>query len=295
MSTSRPSLAAQVAAQVRPVSVTPIRPVVLPPSTAPVTVGDTFQRFSALVQTHRRTAGELAYLAYRLESANEWQALGFSDVEGMCDALGITEQWWKRCVLLGERLQHLTLTEIQTLSSAAMDSLTRVHPSLWNEYAWVEEAKVLQPKEFRMLVSQRNEQVTKSQLSEPRTQLMLRVPLSQHPVLERRLEMIRKQERLGSTAEALTFALASVDRADLMTDTLTEIQRQVAELSRIQESLRELPSEKDARLDGDKGQVAARIRAQKLTAQIMRTIGDVCASSEEEIQDADTGAAIQAV
>lgn len=278
------SLAAQVAAQARPISITPIRPSTLPPSTAPISLSDIYQRFSTLVHQERRTAGELAFLAFRLWTANEWEALGFADADAFCSQLGISENWWKRNVVLGEKLQHLTLAEIQSLTQTAMESLVRVHPSIWSEYAWIEEAKVLAPREFKMLVMQRNEQVARRQLSEPRTQLTLRVPLIQHPVLERRLEAIRRQEKLGSTAEALTFALESVDRADLMADTLAEIQRQVGELSRIQESLKESQSEKEARFEsGTDDGSAARAKAQKLTASILRTIGESNAVCKEEV------------
>lgn len=291
------SLAAQVAAQARPISVTPIRPSPLPPSNAPISLSDIYQRFSSLVHQERRTAGELAFLAYRLWLANEWEALGFHDAEGLCNSLGISEAWWRRSIILGERLQNLSMIEMQGFSQTTMESLCRVHPSIWSEYAWVEEAKALAPREFKMLVHQRNEQVLNNHLVEPRTALTLRVPLSQHPVLERRLETIRRQERLGSVAEALTFALASVDRADLMQDTLAEIHRQAGELSRIQESLKETPDEKDARFENgpDRRQSTARLRAQRLTASILRLIGETNAVHEEEVQSSSPRGSVSAL
>jgi hypothetical protein len=289
------SLAAQVAAQARPISITPIRPTTLPPSSAPITLTDTFERFSTLVHQERRTAGELAVLAFRLWSANDWEALGFADCEAFCASLGISDGWWRRRVTLGDRLQHLALGEVQSLSQDVMESILRVHPSIWSEYAWVEEAKVLLYREFQMLVHQRNSQVISSQLSEPRTKLTLRVPLSQHPVLERRLESIRRQEKLGSTAEALNFALESVDRADRMSDTLSELQKQVAELSRIQELLKESQAEKEARFESGTDDSGARLKAQRLTAQILKTIGGVSEVRAEEVQTPDPRASVSQI
>jgi hypothetical protein len=290
------SLAAQVAAQARPSIITPIRPSTLPPSTAPITLTELDQRFRALVRHQSRTLGEMVFVVYRLWTADSWESLGCADVESYCNSVGVSYAYWKRLAILGQRLQSLTLAEMQNLPLRAMESLIRVHPSIWSEYAWVEEAKALTAREFSMLVMQRNERVAHGQLSEPRTQLTLRVPLSQHPVLERRLETLRRQEKFGSTAEALTYALESVDRADLMADTLSEIQSQVAELSRIQDSLKESQAEKEARFaSGMDDGSAARLKAQKLTAQILKTIGASNAFCKEEVRTTDPGATVSEI
>ena len=283
------SLAAQVAAQARPI--VPIRPTTLPPSKAPITVPDAVQRFTSLVQQSRRTAGELAYLGFRIWAADDWQSLGFVDEDGFCDALGVSHSWWRQCVRLGERLQSLTLAEMQNMTQSTMESLARVHPSIWSEYAWVEESKALRGREFSMLVTERNEKVMRGHLSEPRVQLMLRVPLSQHPVLERRLESIRRQERLSSAAEALNFALESVDEKYLLVDTLADIQRQVGELSRVYGSIMESPDEKESRLEtGTDLSLKAKMRAQQLTSRILKTIGAVCdESGSEEVPSPNAG------
>lgn len=286
----RASLAAQVAAQNRPVSITPIRPAVQSPSDAPITLRDLAERFTSLAKQQARTVGEMIFVAYRLWLANDWPALGFEDVEGFCEAAGVSVRYWDQLTVLGERLQHLTLGEVQNLSFPILQSLGKVHPSIWSEYAWVEEAKALTAKEFQMIVAQRNSQVTKT-LVEPRCALTLRVPLSQQPVLERRLEALRRQERFSSTAEALTFALESVDRADLLADTVAEIQGQVSELKRLYES--ESPEEKDARLDG---KIGVGVKAQSLFRRIDKTIGGAAdALPAEEVSSADSGASVSTV
>jgi hypothetical protein len=236
----------------------------------------------------------MVFVSFRLYEASDWEALKVTDAEAYADSVGISYPYFRRLATLGERLQFLTVAEIQNLSIRSMSDLTKVHPSIWNEYPWVEEAKALTAREFSTLVMQRNELAGVS-LCEPRTQLTLRVPLSQHPVMERRLETIRRQEKLGSVAEALNFALESVDEKYLLADTLSEVQRQMQELSRIQESFKELSSEKTDRLEHgeDAGQIKARARAAKLTASILRTIND--AVSEEEISSTDAGDSVSTV
>jgi hypothetical protein len=296
----RASLAAQVAAQARPVSVTPIRQAILPPSNAPITVSDLDSRFRSVVNTERRSAAESAYLAYRLWSANNWESLGYKDEESYCDSVGIGYRWWQRRVTIGERLQHLTLAEIQGFSFAALENLGRVHPSLWSEFAWVEEAKLLPPREFSMLVTQRNAAVVKDQLYEPRRAMTIRVPVSQQPVMERRLETIRRQMRLSSVADALNFALESVDRVDLMSDLLEEVQTQVTALKQLYDvnRLAESSAEKESRLaDGsDKSLTMTAFKAAQLLKRIDRALGEAAdALPKETVHEAGTGAGGTAV
>jgi len=238
----------------------------------------------------------MVFLSFRLCEASDWEKLGYSDAESYADSVGISYAYFRRLATLGERLQFLTVAEIQNLPLRAMSDLTKVHPSIWNEYPWIEEAKALTAREFSALVMRRNEQAGVS-LCEPRTQLTLRVPLSLHPVMERRLETIRRQEGLGSVAEALSFALESVDEKYLLAETLTEIQKQMQELSRIQDSLKETSGEKANRLENgeDAAQIRARARASKLAASILRTIGEVVEISEEEVQVADSGETLSPV
>ena len=278
----RASLAAQVAAQSRLSAVSPSRPVTLPPSNLPISLSELDARFRSLVTLQRKTCAEMAYVAFRLWQADEWESLGCDGPDAYCDAIGIGVNHFRNLVTLGDRLQHLTLQEMQNLTYAAMQWLAKVHPKIWDEYAWVEEAKALPSRDFAMLVAQRNEQITKT-LVEPRVSLTIRVPTSHQAAIERRLETIRRQEKLGSTAEALTYALESVDRAWRMADTLSEIQAKVAELNRIQDSLRETREELEMRLESGSDHADARARAQKLMTQIVRTIGEVVEVSAEEV------------
>lgn len=215
----------------------------------------------------------MVFVAYRLWVANDWQALGYSDLESFCEASGVTVRYWDRLALIGERLQHVPLIEAQNIPFASLEALSRVYPAIWNEYAWVEEAKALRSKEFALLVLQRNAQVGRT-ISEPRCALTVRVPLSQHPVIERRLEALRRREQLSSSADALTFALESVDRAGLMADTILEIQEQVAELKHLYDpaNLQESEAERDARLNDGRSVTTSAIKAQGLLRKIDRMI-----------------------
>ena len=159
------------------------------------------------------------------------------------------------------------------------------------------EAKALRSKEFVLLVLKRNTQVGRT-LSEPRCALTVRVPLSQHPVIERRLEALRRQERLSSSAEALAFALESVDRAGLMADTITEIQGQIAELKHLYDpaNLEESDAEREARLADGKSLTASAIRAQILLRKIDRMIEGIAdALPAEEVSPAGDGETVSAV
>lgn len=293
----RASLAAQVAAQARPASITPIRPAVLPQSDAPITLVELAERFRSLAKQQGRTVCEMVFVAHRLWLANDWQALGYSDVESFCEAAGVTVRYWDRLALIGERLQNIPLAEAQNIPFAALEALSRVHPSIWNEYAWVEEAKALRTKEFVLLVLKRNAQVGRT-LTEPRCALTVRVPLSQHPVIERRLEALRRRQRLSSSAEALTFALESVDRAGLMADTIAEIQNQVEELKHLYDpaNLEESEAERDARLADGKSVTDSAMKAQGLLRKIDRMIEGIAdALPEEEVPPASDGETVSAV
>lgn len=239
----------------------------------------------------------MVFVAHRLWLANDWQALGYQDVESFCEAAGVTVRYWDRLALIGERLQHISLPEAQNIPFASLEALSRVNPSIWNEYAWVEEAKALRSKEFVLLVLKRNSQLGKT-ISEPRCALTVRVPLSQHPVIERRLEALRRQERLSSSAEALAFALESVDRAGLMADTISEIQEQIAELKHLYDpvNLQESDAEREARLaDGD-SLTASAIKAQGLLRKIDRMIEGISdAIPAQAVPAADSGETVSAV
>lgn len=293
----RASLAAQVAAQARPASITPIRPAVVSPSDAPITLVELAERFRSLAKQNSRTVCEMVFVAHRLWLANDWQALGYSDVESFCEAAGVTLRYWDRLALIGERLQHVPLAEAQSIPFASLEALSRVNPSIWNEYAWVEETKALRSKEFVLLVLKRNSQLGKT-ISEPRCALTVRVPLSQHPVIERRLEALRRQERLSSSAEALAFALESVDRAGLMADTIAEIQEQVEELKHLYDpaNLQESEAEREARLADGNSLTASAIKAQGLLRKIDRMIEGISdALPAETVPAAGNREAVSAV
>lgn len=306
------SLAAQVAAAARPpVSLTPIRtageiaqpqvtlpsptPVTPSSSPPPITLPEISQRFHALTLADRRIAGEMAYWAFRLWQANDWERVGARDEEEFTEKQGLPWKTWSELVSLGNRLQHLSLPEMQSLTRAAMTALTRVHSSIWNEYAWVEEAKLVPPREFTMLVVQRNREagVGLAAPAEPRTELALRVPLSQRPVLERRLETLRRQHHLSSPADALIYALESVDRAGELEDVLGEVRREMEELQQTyQAAAMESPVERDIRAE-DGGATrqslsVTAVRAQKLAGKILRTIkqAGVAITISEEVSDA---------
>lgn len=300
-------LAARVAAQARghtpsqprpAANLTPIRvaaPPLPPPSPQQPTVlpagqlalPELDQQFRGAVKTARNSLAAIAYYGFRLLLANDWSSLGYDSAEHYYTEQGLSQDIWENYTKLGERLQHLSLTDMQQLRVSAARALAKVHPSLWPEYAWVEEAKLLPTREFEVLVIQRNREHQPSQLAEPRITVSVSVPVSQQSTIERRMQSLRRRAKLATPGDTLIFALEAADRASLMEDVLSAVQQQVAELGRLWKpdepwsvALAESVAERADRLEhGAEGQAASLVdagaRSQQLTRAILRQLREL--------------------
>lgn len=279
----------------------PAPSVVLPPGQFSTPELD--QQFRGAVKAVRNSLAAVAYYGYRLLIADDWPSLGYDSAEHYCEEQGLSEGIWRRYTLLGERLQHLTLADMQQLRVASADALAKVHPDLWPEYAWVEEAKLLPVREFEMLVRQRNLAHQPSQLAEPRIMVSVSVPLSQQSQIERRMTSLRRRAKLATSGDTLLFALEAAERASLLEDVLGAVQLSVAELGRLWKpdepwavGLAESAAEKTARLDhGETSSlVDAGARSQQITRAILRALKDLDLQPEEGASDAPNQETIRA-
>lgn len=298
-------LAAKVAAQAQaqaqparaPANLTPIRPVALVPQVqsrptptilpaGQLSTSELDQQFRGAVKAVRNSLAAVAYYGYRLLVAADWPSLGYESAEHYCEEQGLSEAIWRRYTLIGERLQSLSLADMQQLRVAAADALSKVHPDLWPEFAWVEEAKLLPVREFEMLVRQRNLAHQPSLMAEPRSMVSVSVPISQQSTIERRMTSLRRRAKLATPGDTLIFALEAADRAAELEEVLASIQVTAAELGRLWKpeapwsaELAESAAERADRLaNGPAGSSSlfdAGERSQTLTRSMLRTLRDL--------------------
>lgn len=159
---------------------------------------------------------EIAYYGYRLRQADSWAELGFESEENCYEELGIPQATWNRYLLLGERLAQLTLEQLRSLSLTSAQWLARVNSRIWNEYAWVEEARLLTAHDFAALVEQRNADckllAAKSAVTEGTVEFKVRVAPSRMRSFKQRLEKLRQVYDVRSVADALERALAAAEK-----------------------------------------------------------------------------------
>lgn len=208
-------------------------PVVHPSSQSGPTIQEIDQKFRAATQQYRFSIVEMAFYGRLLRAKDAWDEIGLRDEEHYRQHVGLSEKTWQDCMTLGERLQGVSLAEARELTIAAATQLTKVHPRIWSEYSWIEEAKLMPAREFKMLVEQRNHEAKPGKLAEPRATLAMQVAVSKHAEIERRLTTIRKQGNLRNSAEALESALNSAARERSVRSQLTQITEDATELARL--------------------------------------------------------------
>lgn len=293
-------LAARVAAAQRPQNaVLPVElqpatelrlPQIVPPPASAATIAELDQRFRAATMRARAAIWEMVFYGHKLEQAESWVALGFESGSTYAEAQGISATTWNNYMVLGDRLRRLSLAEMQGLKLGTMTELAKVHPNIWNEYAWVEEAKALPARDFAAIVSQRNREYSPKPLAEPRADVRVSMPLTQQVAVARRLDQIRRKQQLATTGDALIVAVAAVDRAALLEDTLSEVKQKIAELERLWRpdqpglaGLIESDTEKAARIErGEPALTDAAARTQQLTRMLLKDLRDVSAADGDQ-------------
>lgn len=246
------------------------------------------------VRTERRSIVEIAYYGYRLSVANAWTELGYESEEHFVEHLGYSDRRWQQYMILGERLQPFRVDQLHDLTIESATQISRVHPRIWADYAWVEEAKLLTTAEFRALVEKRNREASPHGLTEPRAAIALSVPVSRRANLEKQIDALRKQRRLHNAAAAVEYALAAVERESALAPQIEALENEITELNRLWEGIaiaRESEEERTSRYEGDpKGEALSvlGLKSQKLIRRIVKNLEKVRAiRNQGEIGDAD--------
>jgi hypothetical protein len=248
--------------------------------------GETTQEIYSLLKKSvtrlRNAMVETAYFAYQLAARDEWSKLGFEDEEACRESLGLAESTWATYLLLGERLSSLTLDQMRELSVGCCRLITTISAKIWDEYAWVEEARVLSTREFSALVGQRNRDwkiAGRVGVAEPRAALTVQVPISQQQGLEQRIESLRRVRRLRSSSEALDQALAAAEREPVVVSQIELLAKAAAELERVWEMLpQESAEEKEeryARGEGMNSVAEAASRTLRLTRKMLKVVKEL--------------------
>lgn len=177
-----------------------------------------FQHLQRSATNCRNAMMEIAYYGYRLRQANSWLELGFADEQTCHEYLGIPEATWNRYLVLGERLAHLALADLRSLSLASAQWLARVNPKIWDEHNWVAEARLLSSPDFAALVTQRNADrrlLAATSAVAPdagSVEFKFKIAPARMRPFKQRLERIRQGYDVRSTAEALERALAAAEK-----------------------------------------------------------------------------------
>lgn len=262
-------------------SIAPTSPASPTTAASPVVAG-WFTSLSRAATSHRNSMVEIAYYGHRIAAADAWQELGFRDEDHCRQHLGFPESTWTGYMRLGDRLSMLTLEQMTQLTQTAARQLTRIHPKIWEEYSWVEEAKLLPARDFQTLVDSRNKEVSPMALSEPKSNVTIQVPMSQRKVIEARIEKLRRGNRLTTTAATLSHIVAAAESQADVTSQLINLESQVAELARLWQpdapwstSLSESSSEQELRLAGDhvpESLAEAAILSQRLVRRLLKSM-----------------------
>lgn len=199
--------------------------------------GETVQELAAGFaqgsNSHRNGLIEMAHFGYRLHEMDDWAATGFAGEEEFFSSHGLSASTWKTYLVLGERLSHLTLTQTRGISVSVARLITTINAKLWEEYAWVEEARLLSTKEFAQLAEKRlGGAMGRKGLAEPKAALSVSVPLRQREKFERRIDLVRKHNHLKTPAETLDYILGLAENAPALITSLEKMDQAGMELRR---------------------------------------------------------------
>lgn len=293
--------------EMKPSAPAPASPQVTAPAATGTGIVETYAQFKSAIERHRFSTIQMAYYGRRLKAAEDWESIGFRDEEHFRNHHGLSEQRWRDCLMLGERLMGLTLEQACDLTVDAARYLTKIHPRIWDEYSWLDEARLLPSREFGMLVEQRNHESSPARMVEPKANVMVQVPVSQRTAIERRLGNIRKYHKLQSAGAALEYSLRAAERERQVTSRLAGLEEEVAKLSRIWNpegpwsvSLTESTDELEKRLaEGQSGSLSeAAALSQRLMSRILKSleaVHEVLPETSQSTVDKTSGAGIQDV
>lgn len=294
------TLAAQVAAAAKPqapqTTLIQSRPQLVPSasasSVASPALATKFQRLQRAADTLRQSAIEIAFIGWEIESADGWQALGFDSAESAGEILGLSAATWRNYLTLGSRLhsRNLTLDQAQKLTMQSASLLMKIHPTLWTEFAWIDEAMMLSAKQFAALIDDRHGQLAAADLprgAEFTSSLTLSLPASRRAIVETKLTNLRRS--LGASSDAATLEQA-LDIAARQTETRASFEKLSSQLAALDQLWpsdapwqvgTESSAEREARFAGESWPTdltEAAARSQSLTRSLRQTLEDIHAS-----------------
>lgn len=191
-------------------------------------------RCVAAADRARNAVVEMAYYGYRLRQAGNWAATGFDSEDTFRERLGVSARKWEhQYMILGQRIAHLPLESLQFLTIVKAEQLSLIHPRVWAEYAWLEEARQLDARQFRDLVEERNREARLLgspgiAVVEPSMTLSLEMATSRCREIERKLLRLRRACQFKSQVNVLEAALIALEEQEFRGDKL----REANELSR---------------------------------------------------------------
>jgi hypothetical protein len=190
--------------------------------------------FTQGITSHRNGLVEAAHYGFRLYEMDDWEAAGFADEEDFLIRHGLSVSAWKTYLVLGDRLSHLTLAQMRGITISAAKLITKIPPKIWEEYAWAEEARLLKAEDFAQLVQKRVGAAAKNRgLAEPKAALSVSVPLRQREKFERRIDLVRKQNHLKTSAETLDYILSLAEQGPGVVTSLERLDQAATELERV--------------------------------------------------------------
>lgn len=196
----------------------PPNPEVLAPESDSIALLD--QELRTAATAYRKSLARLAYYGFRMRLAEGWTAFGFEPGSAGENAyreqvLEVPRSSYFRAVKIGQALHQLSLEELEAIRPTNLDLLMQVSPSLWHEFRWVNEARVMKPKRFAELVAERNQSAGDDR--EPMSTYSVKVPFLAKQALEAMVESFRKRHELDSAGRAVELMVADIhDRPNLV-------------------------------------------------------------------------------
>lgn len=159
----------------------------------------------------KSSMARIAYFGFRMRMAEGWTVLGFEDgprgEEAYRELLDIPRSTYYKAVRIGQALHQLSLADLERIPTSNAELLIQVDPSIIHEFSWVQEAKLLKPRDMAELVASRNKAVGGR---EPLSTIVFKVAFLAKQAMEGMLESVQKKYDLSSKGQALEMMIADL-------------------------------------------------------------------------------------
>lgn len=171
-------------------------------------------------QSYRTTMAQLAFFSFRWMLCEGWTRHGFEagtagENRYREEVLQVPRSSYFKARRIGQALHQLTLEELEAIRPTNLELLLQVSPTLWHDFSWVKEARLLKPAKFAELIADRNKAAGENR--EPLSRFTIKVPYLAKQAMEAMVEEFRRKNELSSPGQALEMLIADRhDRADLL-------------------------------------------------------------------------------